>query len=306
MRVTPAMIGARLAADLNAAQAALARQQTLIASGRRVLAPSDDPGAFAEATVVRGRQAANAQFQTNLAGAREALGAGESVIGSVLEALTRAREVAVQGASDTNDAVARQSLSGEVDTLLESLLSFGNSRSPSGAMLFGGMETTVSPYTAVRDLAGRITGVTVNARGIDGATSAEVSDGTTIGTAISGTTLFGASTDPTYAFGVLVRLRDALSANDGTATGATLNDIGASIDRGALAQAVLGSRLGWLDAVDARLKDEAVVHSGSLSRLEDLDFVKASTDLAQMQTTYEAGLAAGARVLQRSLLDFLR
>src|SRR5215468_336833 len=109
MRVTPAMLASQMAADLGAAQAALARQQALIASGKRVLGPSDDPAAFAQATVVRARQAANDQFQSNLGGARDALGAGESAVRSVLDTLARAREIAVQGASDTNDALARQS-----------------------------------------------------------------------------------------------------------------------------------------------------------------------------------------------------
>src|SRR5438876_4831471 len=134
MRVTPAMIGSRMGADLSAAQAALARQQALIASGRRTLAPADDPAAFAQAEVVRARQAANSQFQANLGGARDALGAGEAAVRSVLDTLTRAREIAVQGASDTNDALARQSLAGEVDTILEGLVSLGNSRSAAGAM----------------------------------------------------------------------------------------------------------------------------------------------------------------------------
>ena len=306
MRVTPGIVSAQIASDLQRALVALTRQQSMIASGRRILAPTDDPGGAAQALTVRSRQAVNAQFQKNISEARSGLESADSVLRTVAETVIRAKETAIQGANDSNDATSRQSLGTQVDQLLEELVSLANSRDHKGAMLFGGQESTVAPYTVTRDVNGKITAVVVNARGIDGQTPAEVSEGLTVQTGVSGTSVFGASSDATYAFSVLIGLRDSLNTNNGAAVQASLDNLTVLVDRATLASTVVGTRLGWIAALEERLQDESVVLAGSLSRVEDLDIPRAVQDLRQIQSFYEAALASGARLLEQSLLNFLR
>ena len=53
--------------------------------------------------------------------------------------------------------------------------------------------------------------------------------------------------------------------------------------------------------------DDAVLNvSKTLSDVEDIDLPQTITELQLQQTAYQAALAAGARVMQPSLLDFLR
>lgn len=307
MRVTQGSISAKVNADLQRSLAALGRQQGLISAGRRITQPSDDPGGAAAALTIRSRQAANDQFQKNIAEARASLTAADSVLQAVVESVTHGKELAIQGGNDTNDLIARQAVAGQVDQLLEQLVALGNSKGPRGAALFGGQESTVPPYAVTRDaLTNRITTVTPNPRGIDGPTPAEVSEGLTISTTVSGTTIFGTAADPANAFTMLITLRDALTANDGVATRAAIAGLDTALDRATLASTVVGTRLSWMDTLDTRSRDEGLVLTQSLSRIEDLDYAKAISDLNQIQTTYSAGLAAGARLLQQSLLDFLR
>jgi flagellar hook-associated protein 3 FlgL len=228
MRVTPGMISAQVLGDLQAALAAISEQQAHLSSGRRINAPADDPSGAAQSLTLRARQAATAQFEKNVKEALDALGSADGVLRSVVEVATRAKELAVQGANDTNDAQARQALASEVNQLLESAVSLGNSRGTRGQFIFGGQESTTAPYSVTRDASGRITAVAVNARGIDGQTPAEVSEGLTIGTTVSGTTLFGAPTDATYTFSVLMRLRDRLNANNALQNLTFAADVGAS------------------------------------------------------------------------------
>ena len=107
MRITAAGIGARLTSDLQAALVALTKQQSRIASGRRINAPSDDPGGTAQALGIRARKAVNAQFQRNIDEVRGTLGSAETALRSVITGLQRAKELAVQASSDSNDALAR-------------------------------------------------------------------------------------------------------------------------------------------------------------------------------------------------------
>jgi flagellar hook-associated protein 3 FlgL len=306
MRVTPGIVGARIAANLQRALAGMARQQERIGSGRRINAPADDPAGAAQALTTRSRLAANAQFQRNIGAVRDNLLASESVLRGLVDLMARVQELAVQGGNDTNDAGARRALAGEVNEILESVVTLGNSRSQRGTMLFGGQETTVAPYAVTRDGPGRITAVTANPRGIDGTTSAEVMEGLTVPATISGTAALGVPADPSSVFAVLLTLRDALEANDGVAARDTLAGLEAAHERASLASVVVGTRLAWVGTLDARLKDESLVLTAALSRVEDLDITAAVVDLARLDTTYQAGLAASARVLQQSLLNFLR
>jgi flagellar hook-associated protein 3 FlgL len=211
MRITQGMVNAQIQRGIDAAFAALARQQELVSSGKRILAPSDDPGGAAQTLVLRSREAATAQFQKNVAAATAALSTADTTLGSIAETLTQAREAAVQGASDSNDALARKSIGSTVNQLLETLVSLANGRSGAGTFLFGGQESTTAPYRVTRDASGQITAVTPNPRGIDAQTPAEVSENVTVSTTVSGTAVFGPATDPTYAFDVLIRLRDHLN-----------------------------------------------------------------------------------------------
>lgn len=306
MRVTPGLITMQLARDLNVALAALAKQQGMVATGRRINAPSDDPGGTANALTVRSRQAANAQFQKNIDAARRSLSTADSTLRSVIDALQLAKDLAIAGGNDAADALSRQALGTQVDQTLEQIVGIANSRGPDGTMLFGGQEVTVAPYTVTRNGAGKITAVTVNPRGIDGSMPAEVAEGLTVAQGVPGTTVFGAMVDPTNAFDMLIRLRDALNANNGVAVRAEIPTVTTAHDRAANASLLLGTRLGWLDALESRHQDEAVTLAASLGGIEDADMAKVISDLVQIQTFYEAGLASGARLLQQSLADFLR
>jgi flagellar hook-associated protein 3 FlgL len=85
-----------------------------------------------------------------------------------------------------------------------------------------------------------------------------------------------------------------------------LDEVSAMLDRVTLASTVVGARLGWMDTLDSRLKDESLSQAKALSQTEDLDFAKAIGDYQQLQTAYQATLATSAKLLQLSLLDFLK
>ena len=306
MRVTSAMLSMQLTRDLNNALIALAKQQRYIATGRRVNEPADDPNGTARALTIRSREAANGQFQRNIETARTRLAAGDASMRSVVNTLQLAQELAIQGANDTNDAEARLAIGTQVDQVLEEIVALANGRAPDGAMLFGGQEISTPPYTVTRDVNGRITSLTVNPRGIDGTMTAEVSEGLTVVQGVSGNTVFGSLAVATNAFDTLIRVRDALNANNGANVRLELDNMRTIHDRAVTASQLAWTRVAWLDALESRLRDESVSNLGSLGAIEDADLTKAVSEMSRIQTFYEGGLAAGARLLQQSLVDFLR
>ncbi len=228
MRVTPTMVNLQLQTALETAFATMTRDQNQISSGKRILTPSDDPGGTAEALAIRARQAATAGFQKAVNEARGSLGTADDALRTVVDTLGRAKELVLQAANGTNDAGSRQAIGNEVNQLLEQLVTLANSRGSRGEYIFGGQETTTAPYTVTRDAAGQISAVTVNARGIDDATTANVSDTLSIGTGVSGTTVFGPMTDATNAFDVLIDLRNALQGQQKLTLNADVSASGAA------------------------------------------------------------------------------
>jgi flagellar hook-associated protein 3 FlgL len=306
MRVTTSTIGAQVTTTLQNALSALVRRQSHISSGRRVDLPSDDPAAFAQTITLRSTQAAAEQYRRNLGLARGSLQNTEIILRTLLETTTQAKEAALLGATGSLDTAGRLDLATTVDALLEDLVSTANARDPSGQFVFGGQETTTAPYTATRDVNGTITAVTVNPRGIDGTNVAEVANGVTLATSVSGTVVFGATTDTTYAFDVLIRLRDALLVDAATGAAASLDELTIAIDRITSTTTEVGTRLGWISRLEERLDDESVADAASLSRVEDLDMVKAIQEFSQARTAFEGALSSSAQLLQLSLVYFLR
>jgi flagellar hook-associated protein 3 FlgL len=267
MRVTQGMVTAQVERQLQAALAAISHQQGLIANGTRIVAPSDDPGGAAQAITIRSRQSVNSQFQKNVTAAQTALSSADTALRAISETVTQVQEAAVQGASDSSDALARQSIGANVNQLLETLVSLANSQSGTGQFIFGGQESRTAPYTVTRDAAGQITAVTPNARGIEGTTLAEVSGGVTVATTVSGTSIFGAASDPGYAFDVLIGLRDSLNGRplltlqpDVSANGAANASAFAGIAANDLS---LGGPTGTAFVPATAAADDAVSYSGN-------------------------------------------
>lgn len=307
MRVTSGIIGAQVARDLQTALTALAKHQRLIATGRRINEPADDPSGAARALTVRQRGAANLQYQRNIDTARTRLTTTEATLRSVVDLMQQSQELAMQGSSDTADLGARQAIAIQIDQILEAVFAIANDRAPDGTRLYGGQEVTAAAYTATRDVTtNRITAVAANTRGIDGVMSVEVAEGLTVAQNVSGTVAFGSLAAVNNTFSTLIRLRDALDAGVTAPIGAELDVLAVCLDRITTAGLSAGARLGWLEALDSRQKNEAVALAGTLGTLEDADLTKAISDLNQVQVFYEGGLAASARILRMSLLDFLR
>ena len=68
----------------------------------------------------------------------------------------------------------------------------------------------------------------------------------------------------------------------------------------------IGASLNRLGITDSQLQSLEIFQEAERSTLEDVDLIAASTELAQRENIYQASLAGAARVLQPSLLDFLR
>jgi flagellar hook-associated protein 3 FlgL len=106
-------------------------------------------------------------------------------------------------------------------------------------------------------------------------------------------------------FNTLIRLRDALEANDLNAVERALEDINVDIDRVTFARAEVGATAKGLDLSKITLEDEQIQLKSALSEEFDVDLVQAISELTSRQIAMQASLQVTANIMQLSLLDFI-
>lgn len=101
-------------------------------------------------------------------------------------------------------------------------------------------------------------------------------------------------------------LQEALEQNDRQAIGNLLSHIHAGLDRVLELRGEVGARLRRNELVTQGHEDLTLTLTTFRSQLEDVDAATAFTRLLDLSTAFEAALATTARMVQPSLLDFLR
>ncbi len=107
-------------------------------------------------------------------------------------------------------------------------------------------------------------------------------------------------------FQVVKRLEVALAANDKYSVQDTLEDLDQAIDQVVFGRAQVGSRSAALINSRETLEKGKVDSNGQISNLEDADMFDVVSGLNKQETTLQATLKTGQKVMQPSLLDFLR
>lgn len=301
MRVTDHGMAHQVLASITEGQAQLLRTQERLATARRINRPSDDP--VGSGLVVRQRAALAAleAFQRATDAAQEFLRSTGVGLERATEILQRARELGLQGSSDTM-ANARAPLAEQVNQLLEELLAQGNLRFAE-RYVFGGTQTATPPFTATRDAGGKITAVAANPLGIAGAVNAAVADGVSVRTNLPGDAVFTQGVD---LFSTLMALRDALAAGDTAGIVAATAALAGGLDQVRSAAGIAGVSVQRLDWVRDQNRKEAARLERLRSQVQDADMAELFVELERQQNAFQASLAAGARALQPSLVDFIR
>lgn len=301
MRVTQGQMTNRVLTNLGRHTRRLLALQEQLATGLRVNAPSDDPMAARLGIDTRTAIGKSEQYLSNIQAASPLLSETESAIDTALQYLNRAESLAQQGANGTYNESQLDSLAIEVNEILEGMLSTAN-RETNGRFLFSGTRTQTVPFEATRNAAGEITAVTY--RGNDEHTEVAVADGLTVTTNETGTDIFTGSQD---VFQVLIGIRDSLRAGDTADLGTTqLNGAAAGRDQFLRGLSRIGAITNRLENAESDTENFIFEYQELLSDTVEADYTETLISLNTQNNAYQAALNAAARVIQPSLLDFVR
>lgn len=127
-------------------QAALAKTQQEVATGRRLLSPSDDPSGSARALDLNHLDSTITQYQRNIDSANARLSLEDLALGSVTDVLQRVRELSLEGINDTQTYESRTSLAYEIRQRLSELVQLANRQDANGEYIFAGTSTHTQPF----------------------------------------------------------------------------------------------------------------------------------------------------------------
>lgn len=128
-------------------QSQLNKTQQQLATGQRILTPSDDPAGASRALDLMQAVAVNYQYQSNIDAARTRLNLEESTLRNVNSLLQNVRTLAVQANNNTLSNSDRSSIAIEIRQRLDELLSLANTQDESNGYLFSGYKGQTQPFT---------------------------------------------------------------------------------------------------------------------------------------------------------------
>jgi len=127
-------------------QAKLNQTQLQLATGKKVLKPSDDPAVATQLLNLSSLKANNLQYDRNINTALNELELQESVLASSGNVLQRVRELVIQANNATQGPQTREAIADEISNLADELLQLSNSKSPSGEYIFAGYNSRTPAF----------------------------------------------------------------------------------------------------------------------------------------------------------------
>ncbi len=257
----------------------IARGQTEIATGKRILAPSDDPIGAARAAEIGRAQADETTWARNVETASVLAARSDTVLGNLALAVDRAKELMLAAANGTLSADNRAIVAGELRGIVTEIAALRETRDPRGEPLFR----------------------------VNGALEIPVGAGVRIAPVATRNAIFDAPTDLVAVVGAAA---DALGVADTTARSAAIAASMGALD-GALAQVASarsdqGFRADRLDKIREALALSGLQLEEQKAGIEGANIPEVIARIQSRDLNLKAAQAIFAQVNRSSLFDLLR
>lgn len=293
-RVTHFTVRSSTLGNVQANLQRMSELQSQMSSGKKINLASDDPAGTADVLRIESEQRQLDQFSRNAADGEAWLVTIDSALATALKSVSKARELTVRGGDGALGDTSRLALAEEMDGIREALLTQANT-TYLGRPVFAGTSGTPA-YGPGVDGAYTFNGVAT------GSVERTVASGTTVRVDSLGSAVFGEGDDSVFA------LLDSISAT--LKAGGDPSDQLAAIDEhmdNLLTEvSSIGARQNQVDSAQNLIEEAQLTSKTRLSAIQDVDLAQIFLDLGSQEVAYKGALGAAAKVLQPTLLDFLR
>lgn len=303
MRITNTMLMNNMTGYISKNLGRMEKYQYQLATGKKIQMPSDDPVVAARALKLRTDVAEIEQYQKNVEDAKSWLDITETAVGNIGDIMSRVRVLTVDASNSTKTPDDLAKIKQELQQLKTQLTHVANT-TYAGRYIFSGYQTD----KPLMDENGVYQINAANSEQI----KFEVGIGDDMNVNVPGGDLFNnPSADATSgSTSSLVQCIDDLIANidaaDYTQISASLGTIDENIKNILRVRADIGARQNRLDLTANRLESDSLNFTDLMSKNEDVDEAETIMNLTNEENVYRASLAGGARIIQTSLVDFIK
>lgn len=298
----------------------MADLQEKLSSGKNINKPSDDPIGTTRILDLSNTLNIDQRHKRNIEQAISEVNMADTVMGNMVNLITRTQELATQAANLSNSQDGRNAIALEIDQIINQMVQLGNT-DIGGKYIFGGFVTDTPPFTRVGD------NITYNGSPASGnwERQAEISEATTLTINTNGENLLGQATavaalplpaPPGTAvtgsglFQTMVELLTDLRAdgdpNQIPQIRERLDDLSTDLNAVAAQQAIVGSISNRLELTKNRIDEREAILTQQFADIQNVDMASMIANLNNQENVFQASLGITARVNQVSLLNFLR
>lgn len=322
MRLTNSIMTKNYLNSLNKSLSEMSNTNTLIAAKRKYMHFSDDPANAMRAMKVRVGITRVDVYTENLLDAKDILSQYESTISNINTLMSEAVAQVFQGMTGTSDENVRKAVASALRGFQDSILAAANAQFASD-YIFGGDSVGNKPFTVDED--GKLmykgqpvdTGTFVEEEryidigiGLEFDGGGEVVPVSAMNIALSGANLLGTGVDgdgiTKNIYNMLGILAEKFENNDMTDIDTYYEKLQGMADNIRIQYVSIGERSNYITFFTERLETEQNNLLVKQNRLESLDLAEGITAFGEQELAYNACLQMGSKILQPSLLDFLR
>jgi flagellar hook-associated protein 3 FlgL len=288
--------------------------QSQVSTGLRVQSASDDPAAMQNTLNYAAEKSAQTQYTANISTLQSRADVVYTALQTLQTVSSRVGEIATSAATATASTSDLNNYADEVNTLINHVVTAANAKDPSsGKYLFAGTASGSAPFTTTTDADGNVTAVTYS--GNSSVNQSEIGAGQTTSADVPGANAGtggarGLITDQQSGadfLNHLIQLRDNLKSGDQAAITST-DSVNLQKDENNIAYQVANNGVlqNQLTAAATFATNRAQALDKMISNSSSADIMQTMVQLSQAQTSYQAALQSGAKIMQLSILNYLQ
>ncbi len=337
MRVTNKMLSNNFLADMRTNLENINTIQQQNTSGKKFRKPSDDPFAVARSMQLHTDINTNKQYGKNITDTSNWLDTTDTALGQVGDVLQRVRELMLSAGNAAYGSDERRAIKDEINEKVGEVSQILNT-SFGGVYIFGGDRGTTKPVNTIKDGNGNVKLVYNKKDGgelketdneynqIKGKLKVQVSQGVNMEYNVTATEVLQFKNEEAKSKDLREILRNIVTHLDGKNVKAVdgkglngknadpvkellngdLKDITDSVSNLLKIRAEVGAKQNRMEGANERNKDGTFNMTEILSKHEDVDYTENMMDYATMLSVYMASLQTSAKIIQPSLMDYLR
>lgn len=293
-RVTNLTMSANAQRTLQTQQSKLSELQEKATTLNKISRPSDDPAATAKALETRSLLAANAQYGRNIDDGNTWLTAADTALEQATNVMHKIKDLTVLAGNGTLPQSGKNAIANELDALNAELVAIANSKHL-GRNIFAGNSDNPEAFSGAIPPAYNGAGLSPVERRFSATQTVRVD--------ADGQKTFGSG--PGSVFGSVKSIADSLRG--GTAPSESqLGNVDTWFSSIVDGRAEIGTRQAQLERAGIVNTELEATLDAQRTGIEKADLGSVIMDLKLQETNYQVALAATARVLQPTLMDFLR